>query len=454
MLYLIDLFCGFGGVSSGAALAKNVKTIWCVNHDPEAIKSHKANHPDCIHSIEDIRVLDLTEMVALVKRIRKEDPTAKIGLWGSLECTNHSKAKGGLPRDADSRTLAEHLDRYYIAINPDVIFIENVEEFMQWGPLDANGKPVKKYKGCDYQKWVDFAKSFGYEYDYRVLNAADYGAITSRKRYFGQFAKPGYQIVFPEKTHSKTGKDGLKKWNPVKPHLDLTDRGTDVFARKRPYVDKTYARILAGLKKFVNEPSWSFAYYGTGDNLHSLHNPAPTIPTKDRVAVVSVDHFLYRDFKSPTNSSINSPAGSLTTVPKMSLVSVEKFFLYNPQYSSKGSSIENPCFTLIARMDKTPPSVVCMSKDLNFIPIEILPTDTPNMVLVKEFMNEHKISKIYMRMLRIPELLRIQGFSPDYILTGNQDMQKKFIGNAVEVNQAKVILEYSAEMNVNYKIAA
>ena len=149
-LLYIDLFCGAGGTSTGVENARHdgrqcAKVIGCVNHDANAIASHAANHPDAMHFTEDIRTLELSPLIAHIAKMRKLYPDAFVVLWASLECTNFSKAKGGQPRDADSRTLAEHLFRYIEAINPDYIQIENVEEFMSWGDLDENGKP--KYYG-------------------------------------------------------------------------------------------------------------------------------------------------------------------------------------------------------------------------------------------------------------------------------------------------------------------
>lgn len=115
------------------------------------------------------------------------------------------QSKGGQPRDADSRTLAEHLFRYIEAIEPDYIQIENVEEFMSWGEVDENGKPISMDKGKSYLRWVRNVKRYGYNFEHRILNAADYGAYTSRKRFFGIFARKGLPIVFPEPTHCKMG---------------------------------------------------------------------------------------------------------------------------------------------------------------------------------------------------------------------------------------------------------
>ncbi|HRG77840.1 MAG TPA: DNA cytosine methyltransferase, partial [Leptospiraceae bacterium] len=147
----VDLFCGAGGVTSGIENAmhsgkKIAEVIACVNHDPLAIESHYSNHPNAVHYTEDIRTLNIEPLIELVNEHRYD----YICLWASLECTNFSKAKGGLPRDADSRTLANDLLRYIDGIDPDYIFIENVEEFMSWGPLNEHGKPISKLEGQDY----------------------------------------------------------------------------------------------------------------------------------------------------------------------------------------------------------------------------------------------------------------------------------------------------------------
>ena len=162
-LLYVDLFCGAGGTSTGVESARLngercAKVIACVNHDKNAIASHAANHPEALHFTEDIRTLELSPLVEHVLKTRVLYPDAFVVLWASLECTNFSKAKGGQPRDADSRTLAEHLFRYIESINPDYIQIENVEEFMSWGPMNEEGKPLSTRKGEDYTRWVSKVK--------------------------------------------------------------------------------------------------------------------------------------------------------------------------------------------------------------------------------------------------------------------------------------------------------
>ena len=205
----IDLFCGAGGTSTGVHLARHggdpcAKVIACVNHDANAIASHAANHPDALHYTEDIRTLELGPLAAHAARMRRQYPDAFVVLWASLECTNFSRAKGGLPRDADSRTLAEHLFRYIEALNPDYIQIENVEEFMSWGDLDERGKPVSRDAGRLYRKWVANVRGYGYDFGHRILNAADFGAYTSRRRSSGSSPAAAFRSSFRNRLTPRT----------------------------------------------------------------------------------------------------------------------------------------------------------------------------------------------------------------------------------------------------------
>lgn len=582
MLY-IDLFCGAGGTSTGVENARVegkqcAKVIACVNHDANAIASHAANHPDALHFTEDIRTLELSPLIEHLSKCKTKYPGAAVVLWASLECTNFSKAKGGQPRDADSRTLAEHLFRYIEAICPDYIQIENVEEFMSWGDMDENGKPISMDKGRLYQKWVRNVKKYGFDFDHRILNAADFGAYTTRKRFFGIFARKGLPIVFPQATHCKGGRKDmfskLEKWKPVKEVLDFSDEGTSIF-REKSLAEKTLERIHSGLIKFVaggkdafmvkwnsmsrngkyqapgidepcpvvstqnrlgvaqvcflskqfsghpesknvsvDEPAGAItckdhhafisAYYGGKDHNSSVDVPAATLTTKDRLSFISAHYgngfnrsinepsatvttkdrfsliescFLDMQYGNGTPASIDVPACTVTTNPKFSLVTCKPWimntnfsnigssiedpaqtvtanrkwhYLMNPQFNSAGGSVDNPCFTLIARMDKMPPYLV--ATETGRVAIEIYDTDSPMTRKIKEFMALYGIVDIKMRMLRIPELKKIMGFPEDYTLVGSQADQKKFIGNAVEVNMARVLCEtLSAEISNKLK---
>ena len=539
-LFVIDLFCGAGGLSEGVEEARLdgnrcAKVVCCVNHDKNAILSHDANIPDALHFIEDIRTLELSPISTIVERIRQLYPNAMIMLHASLECTNFSKAKGGQPRDADSRTLAEHLFRYIDVIDPDYIQIENVEEFMSWGDMDEKGKPISMDKGRLYQKWVRNVKKYGYNFEHRILNAADFGAYTTRKRFFGIFAKKSLPIVFPEPTHCKGGRQDmfsrLEKWKPVKDVLDFSDEGTTIF-REKPLAEKTLERIYNGLIKFVaggkdaflvkynsmnrtgkynapgidepcpvvttqnrlgvaqvcflskqfsghpesknvsvEEPAGTItcrdhhafvsAHYGNGFN-RSVNEPSATVTTKDRLSLVT-PRFIANEYSGGgQHTSIDNICPAILTNPKQKLITCKPWimntsfsnigsnieepaqtitanrkwhYLMNPQFNSAGGSVDNPCFTLIARMDKMPPYLV--ATESGQIAIEIYDNDSPMTVKIKEFMALYGIVDIKMRMLRIPELKKIMGFPEDYVLIGTQADQKKFIGNAVEVTQAR-----------------
>jgi DNA (cytosine-5)-methyltransferase 1 len=482
-IFWIDLFSGAGGTTTGIHLVdqnNRVKVVACVNHDSLAIESHKANHPDCIHFIEDVRDLNVVIALAkLLKQLRRDYPGCRINIWASLECTNYSKAKGGLPRDADSRTLAHAMYMYLEHLDPDYFFVENVREFMAWGPLDDKGRPVSKLNGRDYIRWCKKIQSFGYRYDWQLLNAADFGAYTSRERYFGQFAKRDLPISWPEPTHTKKPFNGglfasLAKWKPVKEVLDLKDEGRSIFDRKKPLSEKTLERVYAGLIKFVAGGKDLFLshYYGNGFNT-STDEPCPTLRTKDSVQKVQAQ-FMDQQFGTGSPASINRPLGTITTVPKYNLVSCspwimdtsfsnvgssidkpvgvitasrKQHYLMNPQYSNPGGSVDKPCFTLIARMDKKPPHLVCADKGKSMIAIN--ESDSVMSVKIKEFMILYGISDIRMRMLKVVELLRIQGFPEEYILKGPKSQQKKFIGNAVETTVARKIAEANAYANIS-----
>ena len=472
-LLYVDLFCGAGGTSTGVESARHngkkcAKVIACVNHDANAIASHTANHPDARHFTEDIRTLELSPLVAHVEKMRSAYSGALVVLWASLECTNFSAAKGGKPRDVNSRTLGLHLFRYIEALNPEYVQIENVEGFMtrSWTKSDSRGIALKD--STDYYRWVNRIKAYGFSYAHRFLNAADYGAYTSRKRFFGIFAKANLPIIFPQLTHTKKNHKnlfgGLERWKPVKEVLDLSDEGTSIF-REKPLADKTLARIYAGLIMFVAGGKKAFLercnslsakgrdvplslslvqtkfigkYYGQPNhaaNVVSICVPAPTLTTKDRLSLVSLQFIVNEYSGGGQHSSIDDVCPAVLTVPKQKVVT----YLMNPQFDSAGSSIDNTCFTLIARMDKMPPYLVTTKGGA--VAIEVYESDSKQMCLIKEFMAMYNIVDIKMRMLKISELKRIMGFSADYTLIGTQAEQKKYLGNAVEVNLSRVMCE-------------
>ena len=196
---IIDCFAGGGGASVGIEMALGRPVDIAINHDEQAIRMHKTNHPQTLHLTEDIFKVDLK------KYVHGQHVAL---MWASPDCTSHSKAKGGQPRKQGLRILPWVVYKHARKILPDVIIMENVEEIQQWGPLDENGKPIPERKGEEYQKFISSMKSLGYDFDSKELVAADYGAPTTRKRWYAIFRRDGKPIVWPEPTHSKTGTDG------------------------------------------------------------------------------------------------------------------------------------------------------------------------------------------------------------------------------------------------------
>lgn len=590
LFIIVDLFCGFGGTTRGFELAEMAgsgiaRVFACVNHDPKAIESHWLNHPEVKHFEEDMRTLDLTDLISLATFERQRFPDAKLILWASLECTNFSKAKGGLPRDADSRTLADHLHRYITALNPDYVKIENVVEFMSWGPLDATGRPESKKSGRDWIRWRESIRSMGYKDDWNQLNSANFGAYTSRNRLFGVFAKLDLPIAWPSPSHAKCpSKESmygdLKKWMPVKEVLDFDDEGESIFTRTKPLVDATLDRIYAGLVKFVANGDGSFLtkyfsgqpssknitvdgpagtiktrdgqalvqaafltknYSGkpegknisvdgpagtittfggshalvqpefiiqrnggnpdakivdidgpartltsTGGNQNliqpefltiyngcsktrSVEEPAPTIATNDRFGLVQPEYFIDKQFSKSQNQSIEDPAGTIMPTDKHRLVTTEPFimptayqnqlksieepdptltssrrhlYLINPSCGGNPGSVDEPCCVIIARQDKAP--LYFVQVEQGPVSIAIYDNDSPVSIRIKQFMAAYGLVDIKMRMLRVPELLKIQGFPEDYKMVGNQSDQKKFIGNSVVPHVVKAWAEAMA----------
>ena len=282
-----------------------------INHDPDAILMHKTNHPRTLHLTEDIFKVDLK------KYVKGRHVSL---MWASPDCTSHSKAKGGKPREKGLRILPWAVYKHARAILPDVILMENVEEIQQWGPLDANGHPIRERCGEDYQKFITAMKSLGYIFECRELIAADYGAPTTRKRWYAIFRRDGMEIVWPVPTHFK---DHEPRWKACGDYIDWSDLGRSIFTRKKALADATMKRIANGTRKYIiDNPSpyivrskeavafliqyhgetkagesrghfglisaFLIKYYGTGENCSSLNDPLGTITTKDRFGLVNV----------------------------------------------------------------------------------------------------------------------------------------------------------------------
>ncbi|MCI6454663.1 MAG: DNA cytosine methyltransferase [Hungatella sp.] len=374
-----------------------------INHDPQAIRMHKVNHPDTLHLTEDIFKVDLKKYVA----------GRHVSLmWASPDCTSHSKAKGGQPRNKGLRILPWAVYKHAKAILPDVILMENVEEIQQWGPLDDAGHPIKERAGEDYKRFIAAMKKLGYDFDSRELVAADYGAPTTRKRWYAIFRRDGKPITWPEPTHSKSGADGRLKWLECGDYIDWSDLGRSIFDRPRPLADATMKRIANGYVKYVvNNPqpyivknqsavSFMIQYHGEtreGDSRGQLlTEPIKTIDTSNRYGLVTA--FVTKFYKSGTDQICEEPLHTITTSPgHFGLISA---FLIKYYGTGCGQEAGKPLGTIT-------------TKD-RFGLVNVV-TDIDG--------EQYILKDIFLRMLKPEELKRMQGFPEDYIL--NRDIEGK-----------------------------
>ena len=294
---IVDNFAGGGGASTGIELATGYSVDIAINHDPEAIKMHKANHPNTKHYCENVWSVDPV----------KACNGHPVGLaWFSPDCKHFSKAKGGKPKDKNIRGLAWVACRWAGLVRPRVIMLENVEEFKTWGPLNRGHHPIKAKQGKTFEKFVQQLNDLGYTVEFKELIAADYGAPTMRKRFFMIARCDGKPIVWPEPTHgpadSEAVKAGLKKpYVGAYTQLDFSLPCPSIFDTSeeikekygiravRPLAPKTMERIARGLKKFVldnPEPFIIQCNHGGERRPNDIRDPMPTITGKHGYGIV------------------------------------------------------------------------------------------------------------------------------------------------------------------------
>lgn len=313
----VDNFAGGGGASTGIEAGQGRPVDIAVNHDPVAIAMHEVNHPHTLHLCESVWDVDPVKVCA-------GRPVGRA--WFSPDCTHHSKARGGKPRDKNIRGLAWVALRWAALVRPREIYLENVEEFVTWGPLCPEGQPIAGRKGETFRAFVgalstgipadhpamdeiretlgtDFPyrvleTGLGYEVDHRELRACDYGAPTIRKRLFLVARCDGRLISWPEPTHgdpkSRAVKEGrLKPWRTAAECIDWSIPCPSIFERKKPLAEATLRRIAKGVMRYVVESPEPFivSYYGEkkGDRGRGqkLREPLKTQTTENRFALVT-----------------------------------------------------------------------------------------------------------------------------------------------------------------------
>ena len=360
---VVDNFAGGGGASTGIEMATGYSVDIAINHDPEAIKMHKMNHPSTKHYCESVWDVDPVEAC-------NGHPVAIA--WFSPDCKHFSKAKGGKPKDKNIRGLAWVALRWAGKVRPRVIMLENVEEFKTWGPLNRRHRPIKSKQGQTFRKFISQLEGLGYVVEYRELIAADYGTPTMRKRFFLVARCDGKPIVWPEPTHGPADSEEVKK-GLLKPYIgaytqldfslpcpSIFDTAEEIKEKYgiravRPLAPKTMERIARGLKKFVIDNAEPFIvqvnHSGAKSNYcKSANEPLNTVTAKHGFGIVDpkLAPFIGVNTTNHPSGKVDSPLHTITTGGQQCLIS-PTLIQYHSETSEKevrGQAIENPIMTV------------------------------------------------------------------------------------------------------------
>lgn len=315
----VDLLCGAGGTSSGAMLAAEdlglEVDLACVNHWNIAIATHKVNHPGARHYCQDVGTLRPIEAV----------PSGRLDLlMASPTCTHHSRARGGKPTSDQKRSDPWHVVTWLTELRVKRLFIENVPEFREWGPVDPRtGRPVKSKKGQYFRAWVKAIEDLGFKLDWRIVNCADYGDGTTRERFFMIGRSDGKKLVWEETSHAKNPspdlyRPALKPWRPAREFINWEARGLSIFNRRKPLAPKTILRIWAGATKFY-WPDPFLVVLRNHMDARSIDYPLPTI-TSGGTHIGLAQPVIMPQFSDSRLRSVNEPVPTLTKIARPALV--------------------------------------------------------------------------------------------------------------------------------------
>lgn len=348
-----DLFCGGGGTSTGLVKAAErlgrAVDLLAVNHWEQAIATHKLNHPGVRHFKGDLEAIDP----------RKAVPEGSLDLLvASPECTSHSYSRGGRPISEQSRATAWCPLKWCDQLNVRSFLIENVPPFRAWGPTDRLGRPIASRKGETYRQWLDMFRALGYTVEARVLNAADYGGATTRRRLFVMGRKGSRAIRWPEPTHAPAGSllPGRAAWRAAREIIDWSLTGESIFTRARPLAPSTRRRILMGLERFGGAELRPFLTILRAHMFgQSVDGPVPTIAAGgqhiglSQPVLVHVNHPDVRRVADPRASSVDDPLPAVTT--KRGLALVEPFLLPQRTFANVTvDSVDAPMRTITTKM--------------------------------------------------------------------------------------------------------
>lgn len=433
---VVDLFAGGGGASDGIVRGLGRPVDIAINHSPEAVSMHAANHPGTRHYCENIRDVDPREAVG--------SRWVKL-LWASPDCTQFSKAKGGKPRDKGIRCLAHVVIRWARAVKPQTILLENVEEFRQWGPIGDDGLPDKTRLGEDFRAWLAALVDCGYDVDFRELVAAHYGAPTTRKRLYLVAQRRGSgAIVWPSASH---GKALAKPWRTAAEVIDWSIPCPSIFDRARPLADATLRRIAAGVHRYVIGAAQPFivpvkTWGGGGNTGRGTDEPLRTVTASKRGEFALVSPTLIqtgygeRDGQAPRVPGLHKPLGTVVADQKHAVVAA---FLAKHYGGVVGHGVERPIGTLTSQdhhslttADLAPVGSARAADVRAFLvkfygssgrvetqhqsaitPLHVI-TAKARFGLVVVDGEAYEIADIGMRMLQPRELFNAQGFDPGY----------------------------------------
>lgn len=358
---VIDNFAGGGGASTGIELATGYSVDIAINHDPEAIKMHKANHPNTKHYCENVWAVDPVKAC-------NGNP---VGLaWFSPDCKHFSKAKGGKPKDKNIRGLAWVALRWAGLVRPRVIMLENVEEFKTWGPLNRRHHPIKSKQGYTFNKFVQQFSELGYDVQFKELIAANYGTPTMRKRFFMIARCDGKPIVWPKPTHAPADSEEVKA-GLLKPYvgaytqIDFSRPCPSIFDTSeeikekygiravRPLAIKTMERIARGLKKFVidnPEPFIIQCDHGGERRPNDIREPMPTITGKHGYGIVepTLAPYMGTNTTNHPGGNCKDPIHTITTGNQQCLISPTLIQYHSETVKGevRGQTIEEPIMTV------------------------------------------------------------------------------------------------------------
>lgn len=404
-----DLFCGAGGTSTGllmAAEALGLKVdLTAINHWEVAVATHAKNHPGARHLCESIEGIDPRKVIS-GGRLHL--------LWASPECIHHSIARGGVPCSDQSRATAWHIVRWASSIYIDNVIIENVPEFMSWGPLGVDGRPMKSMKGKTFLAFVHAMESLGYRCEGRILNCANYGDATKRLRFFMICRRGKRRLEWPADTHSQFGGEDLfgstLPWVPARDIIDWAIPGESIFHRKKPLSENTLARIEAGLKRYGGE-EFLVKFYGSSKTT-DVNDPLSTITAGGEKFGLCSPFLLPQQAGWPgehRTKSILEPMPSITTTGADALVQ----FIIKYYGTGKTQPITEPLDTV---------------------------TTKDRFALIDAY-RKAEYADILFRMLQPHELAAAHSFPRDYHFEGTKSDIIKQIGNSVPRKTAQALCD-------------